>query len=346
VPPTLPPPEVLEGLDPQALPREVLLSTRPLLLRGLVHDWPAVQAATRSPQDAAAYLQGCWQGASVGILLGPPAIQGRFFYNDSLQGFNFERQTGALDQVLQALMNLLAEPAPPALYVGSTTVDTCLPGFRAHNDLGFQALVEPGSAAAVDPLVSVWLGNRTRIAAHFDLPDNIACVVAGHRRFTLFPPEQLPNLYVGPLDLTPAGQAISLVDFYAPDLQRFPRFAQALEHALVAELGPGDALFIPSLWWHHVEALDPFNVLVNYWWRRTPAHLDSPMAALMLALMTVRDLPAEQRRAWQGLFQHYVFDADAQTSAHIPAAAQGSLAPMTAHSTAVLRARLLKRLHR
>jgi hypothetical protein len=151
---------------------------------------------------------------------------------------------------------------------------------------------------------------------------------------------------VGPLDLTPAGQAISLVDFHAPDLQRFPRFAQALEHALVADLEPGDALFIPSLWWHHVEALDPFNVLVNYWWRRTPAHLDSPMAALMLALMTVRDLPPEQRRAWQGLFEHYVFNADEHTSAHIPAAAQGSLAPMTAHSTAVLRAQLLKRLHR
>ena len=115
------------------------------------------------------------------------------------------------------------------LDVGSTTVDTCLPGFRGENDLGF---------GERQPLVSIWLGNRTRIAAHHDLPDNIACVVVGHRRFTLFPPEQLENLYIGPLDFTPAGQAISMVDFAKPDLQRFPKFAEAARHAHVAELSP------------------------------------------------------------------------------------------------------------
>ncbi len=158
--------------------------------------------------------------------------------------------------------------------MGSTTIDTALPGFRVQNDMDF---------GTRNPLASIWIGNRTRIAAHHDLPDNLACVVAGHRRFTLFPPEQLANLYVGPLDFTPAGQAISLVDFAKPDYTRFPRFAQALQAARVAELGPGDALFIPSMWWHHIESLDAFNVLVNYWWRQSPAYMDSPMSALMLA---------------------------------------------------------------
>src|SRR5690606_1306790 len=172
-------------------------------------------------------------------------------------------------------------------------------GFRGENDLGM---------GDRQPLVSIWLGNRTRIAAHHDLPDNIACVVVGHRRFTLFPPEQLPNLYVGPLDFTPAGQAISLVAFVRPDLQRFPKFAEAVKHAQVAELGPGDAIFIPSMWWHHIEALDTFNVLVNYWWRQNPAWMDTPMNALMLAIMTVRELPPEQRAIWQDVFRHYVFE--------------------------------------
>jgi hypothetical protein len=42
-----------------------------------------------------------------------------------------------------------------------------------------------------------------------------------------------------------------------------------------------------------------------------------------MAIMTVRDLPPAQRRAWQNLFHHYVFDADANTSAHIPETAAG-----------------------
>ena len=42
------------------------------------------------------------------------------------------------------------------------------------------------------------------------------------------------------------------------------------------------------------------------------------MGALMLALMTVRDLPPAQRAAWENLFRHYVFHADDETTAHIP----------------------------
>jgi hypothetical protein len=221
--------------------------------------------------------------------------------------------------------------------VGSTTIDTALPGFRTHNDLDF---------GTRNPLVSIWLGNRARIAAHHDLPDNLACVVAGRRRFTLFPPEQLSNLYVGPLDLTPAGQAISLVDFASPDFTRFPRFAQALAHARVAELSAGDAVFIPSMWWHHVESLEAFNALVNYWWRQSPAYMDAPIGALMFAMMTVRDLPPAQRAAWHNLFRHYVFETDEETVAHIPRGSRRSLGPLTDESAREIRARLLARLNR
>lgn len=270
-------------------------------------------------------------------MLGAPQIRGRFFYNGDLTGFNFRPVRIRLDAVLDEIARHENAAEPPAIYVGSTTIDTCLPGFRAQNDLDL---------GDRQPLASIWIGNRSRIAAHFDLPDNIACVVAGRRRFTLFPPEQLANLYVGPLDLTPAGQAISLVDFAQPDLERFPRFAEALRHAQVAELDPGDALFIPSMWWHHIEALDSFNALVNYWWRRSPRWMDSPMNALMLAIMTMRDLPPEQRAAWHNHFRHYVFEAGDQTTAHIPENARRSLAPLDDAAARELRARLLKNLNR
>jgi hypothetical protein len=327
----------ISGLDPSALPDDVLKSTQPLVLRGLVASWPIVRAGLDSEGSATAYLRRFYRDATVVALLGGPELGGRFFYNEDLSGFNFRPVRMKLDAVLDEIARHRDAEKPPSIYVGSSTVDTTLPGFRAENDLNM---------GDRKPLVSVWIGNRTRIAAHHDLPDNLACVVVGHRRFTLFPPEQLENLYVGPLDFTPAGQAISLVDFANPDLQKFPRFAEALRSAQVAELAPGDAIFIPSMWWHHIESLDSFNVLVNYWWRQSPGYMDSPINALVLSIMSIRDLPPEQRKAWQNAFRHYVFEADESTVAHIPPAARHLLAPLDAETARELRARLLQKLNR
>lgn len=327
----------VSGVTPHGLGPEILEATEPVVLRGLVAHWPAVAAARESAAAVDAYLRRFYRDATVTALRGMPEIDGRIFYNEDLSGFNFAPLHMRLDQVLTELERLRGAEREPALYVGSTTIDTCLPGFRAENDVALEGR---------DALASIWIGNRTRIAAHYDLPDNLACIAAGRRRFTLFPPQQVDNLYIGPLDFTPAGQAISLVDFAKPDLARFPRFALAMEHAQVAELEPGDALFIPSMWWHHVHALGSFNVLVNYWWRQSPEYMDTPTNALMHALMTVRDLPPEQRKAWQELFRHYVFEPDAQTSAHIPAAARRILGPLDGDAVRGIRAQLLKRMNR
>jgi hypothetical protein len=315
---------------------ELLRANEPVVLKGLVADWPAV-AASRTHDGGDAYLRRFYRDATVNAMLGAPDIGGRFFYNDDLTGFNFASMRVRLDAILGELQARRNDEIPPAIYVGSTTIDTALPGFRAENDLQLEGR---------DALASIWIGNRTRIAAHYDLPDNIACVVAGHRRFTLFPPEQLRNLYVGPVDFNPAGQAISLVDLHAPDLARFPRFAEALEHAQVAELEPGDAIFIPSMWWHHVEALDRFNILVNYWWRQSPDYMDTPTNSLMLALLTMRELPPAQRKAWQEIFRHYIFEAGDEAVAHLPEHARYALAPLTDDTARMLRATLLKRLNR
>ncbi|MDP5041146.1 MAG: cupin-like domain-containing protein, partial [Paraglaciecola sp.] len=218
----------------------------------------------------------------------------------------------------------------------STSVDQILPGLRdAQNDI---------PQLADKPLVSIWVGNQSRIAAHYDVTDNVACVAAGKRRFTLFGPEQLDNLYIGPLDFTPAGQPASLVDFHQPDFIRFPKFKTALEHALVAELEAGDGIFIPSMWWHHVEALSDFNILVNYWWRQVPNYVGVPSDALNHAMLAIKSLPLEQREAWRHLFDYYVFRPAGQD--HIPAHARGMLDAIDENSARKLRAVLLNKLNR
>lgn len=327
----------IAGVGPDGLTDDILTATRPIVLRGLAAGWPMVRAALESHEQGDAYLRRFYGDATVGAMLGPPEAGGRFFYNEDMSGFNFYPVHAKLTGVLDEIRVKRDMERPPTVYVGSTSVETCLPGFRDHNDLDL---------GGRDALMSIWIGNRTRIAAHYDVPDNIAVVAAGHRRFMLFPPEQLKNLYIGPLDFTPAGQAISLVDMLKPDFGKFPRYAEALEQAQSAVLGPGDAIFIPSMWWHHIEALDAFNVLINYWWQRTPEFMDTPTNALMTAFLTMRGLPPEQRKAWQEVFRHYIFEADDETAEHIPEAARHTLAPLTADGARALRAQILKKLNR
>lgn len=313
----------------------VLASAQPAVIRGLVSDWPLVAASRDGDEQAVGYLKRYANDALPAIAtLAPPGA--RFFYDGTFQGFNFRREPVALTAALNTLLRDRARPDAPTIYLGATTCDTFLPGLCADNplDLGGR-----------DALASIWIGNRSRVPAHQDLPDNLACVAAGRRRFLLFPPEQLSNLYVGPLDVTPAGQPVSLVDPSAPDLERFPRYAEAMRHAQAAVLDPGDALFIPSMWWHHIEALAPFNVLLNYWWRASPAYMDAPVNALMLAILCLRDLPPEQRAAWQETFRHYVFEFDAEQAAgHIPEHARHALGTLDAGKAARLRAHLLRNL--
>lgn len=326
-----------EAASINSLPRKVRESSEPCLLKGLASDWPLVQHARQSDEDAQRYILRFYQGKTVGMFRGEPGAGGRVFYDDGFEGFNFQRFVLKLDQLFSELRAASRDDQAPMFYLGSTSVDSHLPGFREHNDIAIDG---------AQPLVSFWLGNRTRVAPHHDVPSNLACCVAGRRRFTLFPPEQLENLYIGPLEKNPGGQAISLVDTENVDDECFPRFQQALENAIIFDLEPGDALFIPSLWWHQVEGLDDFNMLINYWWRETPAYLGSPADALEHAILALRELPAQQKSAWQEFFRYYVFEFDPQNVEHIPENARGMLGEMNDQIARQIRARLLNKLNR
>ena len=327
----------LDSGEPVAIDGDVLSSTEPVFLRGLVADWPVVKAGKQSARAAADYVGQFYSGRPVTASYGSPSIKGRVGYNDELTGFNFEAVTVSLDEFLDRLFAHIDDPKPPASYVGSTLVDSWFPGFRQENDLALN--VE-------SPLVSLWIGNQITVSAHFDFPDNVACCVAGRRRFTLFPPDQLENLYVGPWDRTPAGQAISLVDLKNPDFEKFPRFREALKTAREFVLEPGDALFVPSMWWHNVEGLDGLNMLVNFWWRSTPHYMGTPLNVLKHALLSLRDLRPEQREAWRHILDFYVFDPKDEATAHIPESSRGIFGPLDERSARQLRAELLNLLNR
>ncbi len=304
------------GVDTARFRAEILPLRQPAVLRGVAGQWPAVLAGRAGAREMAAYLLGMDIGAAAETMYGPPAINGYFFYRDDLLGVNFERRPARIADSIEQLLRLRDDPAPPAIYVGSAPVPRALPGFAQQNAIGVLD-------AGVMP--RIWIGNRVTVQTHFDISDNLACVVHGRRRFTLFPPEALPDMYVGPLDFTLAGQPVSLVSLANPDLEKYPRFAAALARAQSAELGPGDALYIPYLWWHNVESLDTFNVLVNYWWDDAKPWNGSPLEALVHGILAVRDLPPERRELWRGVFDHYVFRADPDSLAHLAPRQRGIL---------------------
>jgi hypothetical protein len=185
------------------------------------------------------------------------------------------------------------------------------------------------------------------VSTHFDLSENIAVLVAGRRRFTFFPPEQVANLYVGPFDFTFAGPPVSMVDLRQPDLERFPRFSEAIATAECADLEPGDAVYVPYMWWHHVESLDTFNVLVNYWWELIDRPWQgSPFKALMHAIMSVRDLPERERAIWRTWFDHYVFGAGHDAVAHLPPQARSVLGEMTPETATAIKQWLMEALQK
>ncbi|WP_372340588.1 cupin-like domain-containing protein [Sphingomonas sp. BT-65] len=308
----------------------------PFVVRGLVADWPLVAVGKSGARAARRYLLDHARDRPFTVSIGSPGHDGRMFYDTDMQ-MNFRTGTGKLADIFAGIDKAEELGENRTVYLASIDIPSHFDGLDAANpiDLGMR-----------DPLKSIWIGTRTLIAAHNDFPDNLACVAVGRRRFTLFPPDQFRNLYLGPIDNTPAGRTVSMVDFNDPDFERYPRFREALEHAMVAELGPGDAIHIPMMWWHHIEGLDPFNVLVNYWWRDTPRWLGQPQDALNHAILSIRDLPPEQKAHWRALFDHYVFANGDDVTEHLPEGMRGILDPLTHETASRIRAYLLRQLSR
>ena len=91
---------------------------------------------------------------------------------------------------------------------------------------------------------------RLYTPCHFDGAHNFFCQLEGSKRFLLFAPSQGYRLYPYPVGHPMDNFAMASLE--QPDLARFPLLAQAEGH--VALVQPGDVLFLPKFWWHHVEA--------------------------------------------------------------------------------------------
>ncbi len=307
----------------------IVAGEMPVVLKGTIDHWPALAAGRESPARMNAYLKAMDIGAPAPVMEAPASTHGWYFYAPDMREFNFSKRQGGIRETLDRIEKLIGQPNAPFLAIQMLPIPSHLPEFVRQN---------PSALLPAQAMPRLWVGGPLRTQTHNDRDHNVACVLAGRRRFLLFPPEQVANLYVGPFDNPPP---LSLVNPEAPDLERFPKFREALSHASVAHLEAGDALFIPKYWWHHVASLDPYNVLVNYWWGDTATGLERANDCFLTALLALKDLPPGERAYWKAMFDTYVFrGGGADPVAHIPVNLQSTLGTMSPSLRAKLRQQL------
>ena len=328
---------------PDAFRVGVIEPGQPVVMRAIGRQLPAVGHGAASPEAALAYLARFEQAgagserANTGgpeVFIAAADVAGRYFYSADLAGFNFTRQAMPLTQAFALMLRHAADGSAPTCYAGSVLASHYLPGFAEANRLN---VVPPQVEARL------WIGNASHVACHYDAYENVACVLAGKRRFTLYPPTAIAGLYPGPIDHTMAGQPVSMAAA-DPANPAYPRFAKVRDLAVTVELGPGDALFLPKLWWHEVAAASPLNVMLNYWWDATAIGPDAPMLSLLHAMIAIAERPAAEREAFRAFFDHFVFRPDGHPLAHLPEEQRGVLKDLRGEGYGPIRAMIARAL--
>jgi hypothetical protein len=329
--------KVWHDVTPDVFKHEIQSLGEPAVLKGLVKSWPSTKAACQGVESFLDYLRNLYAGGKVECAKLPAKENGLFFYNSQFDGFNFVREALPFESFLNELTENSIKENSDVIALQSAPTEDYFPKFQEFNH--FETFS--------DKYISrVWIGNDSIVNAHPYDSENIACVVAGKRKFTLFPPQQISNLYIGPLDFTPAGAAVSLVDFNNIDYKKFPKVKEALDQAFQVELDPGDAIYIPSLWWHHIEAQGGVNMLVNFWCGGAIAgeKYPFPLDNILMAILSVRSLPQVQKDAWREFFDYYVFSDQTDKHNHIPDSLKGVLADLSSKQDKGLRQWLIKQL--
>ena len=282
--------------------------TGPLVLAGCLDGWPLRQAleAAGAPD---------LQIAELTRLIGPrrlhyttiaPEQRGHLGYTADGTRTNFSFTSGRkvpFAQFADALNATLGGEGRGAVYMQSAPL-TGFPELLPHvPDL-------PYLTGGAEGYRQLWIGSGGHVVnLHFDPTHNLIAMLAGRKRVTLVPPDNMGNMYPAPLDCR-LGDAIgSQVKLLDPDRTRHPRAAEELDKALVAEIGPGDVLYIPPMWWHHVESFG-LNVMINKWVLPVSSrHFTDLTANIVRGLLLFDRLPPASRAGLRAAYSAALFGA-------------------------------------
>jgi hypothetical protein len=264
----------------------------------------------------------------------PRHLKGRLgFDNLNTMAQNWQVQRSTFSEFCQKIKRDIESPSGDVLYMASDPIPLKFPELMPC--LTIPDYIPRDRMTEGAP--RLWIGNGGHtVSAHFDVDHNTLCLLSGEKRLTLFPPDQLPNMYLAPIERAPAGSPISMVNIKEPDFKRFPRFKAALERAVHVEMRAGDALFLPSFWWHEVDSVG-LNIMINFWWSECPdADLDA-LKNMLECLAIARRMPRHRREIMRTFYDHFVFDNADDPFPSVPPEHHG----MFAENGIKLRGRLL-----
>lgn len=218
---------------------------QPAIVTDALTDW---QIETRWTPDALARI------AKDRRIVSSRADDGRYRFAPSDEGARSNVFENSEMEFGEAARGLLDPDAGDTVYVMQQSIPEKLPELLDH-------VVVPPWIEGEHPAINLWFGRRTATQLHFDHSNNLFAQLYGTKEFTLFAPADSEHLY--PYHHDSATSHLSYVDLDAPDLGRHPHFARAVADRFTMQ--PGELLFLPAFWWHHVRA-PGVAVSVNFWW--------------------------------------------------------------------------------
>ncbi|KAI4741333.1 Clavaminate synthase-like protein [Aureobasidium sp. EXF-12298] len=271
----------VERLDFLQFQRHLDTKTTPIVIKGVIDDWPAMIAPDRCWSDPSYLLKATLGGRRL-----VPVELGRSYTDDdwSQRIMTFaEYMKSHLLQLKQEQTGYLAQhdlfSQVPCLSADTNTPDYCYTNPPPARSLSSTVEVE----TLDEPLRNAWLGPAGTISPlHTDPYHNILCQVVGYKYVRLYAPTETAKLYprgidetgvnmenTSHVDISLAKRLFTLNEQDRADEEKqqfeaqFPLFRDA--ECIEGVLGPGECLYIPVGWWHFVESLST-SFSMSFWW--------------------------------------------------------------------------------
>lgn len=221
--------DVVDTIAPDAFKRKYIDTNTPIVMRKVTANWPAMKK---------------WSFEFFAGLSLPKRV---FLEKDNVMQGTPQYEELDYGDYIRRMMDDSADHTGQAGYLSVFKI------FRAFPDLKDDVDFSIFSQHKLKNTVAGWIGPAGTVTGyHIDWGDNVFAQICGRKEIRLVAPKDSKYMY--PCNRLDEGTTSSEVDADRYDPRRHPLFQKAHQCHIV--LHPGDILFIPRGWWHHVRSLD------------------------------------------------------------------------------------------